>query len=62
MEISIVIPVYNEAENIINLVLSINNVMQHCQEKYEIIVVDDASCDTTLSVLCDLQKNFPVSG
>ncbi len=58
MEISIVIPVYNEAENIINLVLSINNVMQHCQEKYEIIVVDDASCDTTLSVLCDLQKKF----
>ncbi len=58
MEISIVIPVYNEAENIINLVLSINNVMQHSNENYEIIVVDDASTDTTLSVLCDLQKKL----
>ena len=58
MEISIVIPVYNEAENIINLVLSINSVMQNFMNNYEIIVVDDASIDTTLSVLCDLQKNI----
>ncbi len=59
MEISIVIPVYNETENIIGLVSNINNVMQHCMENYEIIVVDDASSDTTLSVLCDLQKGIP---
>ncbi len=58
MEISIVIPVYNEADNIVNLIENINNAMQEFIGNYEIIVVDDASTDTTLNVLCELQKKY----
>ena len=56
VEISVVIPVYNEPENIKDLVLSIHNIMCGFVADHEIIVVDDGSDDDTLSVLTDLQK------
>ena len=56
VEISLVIPVYNESENIKDLVLNIHSVMRGFVANHEIIVVDDGSDDDTLSVLSDLQK------
>jgi dolichol-phosphate mannosyltransferase len=56
VEISVVIPVYNERENIKELVLGIQNRMSSFAPNHEIIVVDDGSNDGTLSVLTDLQK------
>jgi len=58
-EVSIVIPIYNEEENVALLHRSITEVMRHTNKSYEIIMVDDGSTDSTLSVLKEIQKNDP---
>ncbi|MGB7950129.1 MAG: glycosyltransferase family 2 protein [Candidatus Binatia bacterium] len=47
MELSIVIPVYNEEENVEPLIREINGVVAPLQIPYEIVVVDDGSNDGT---------------
>jgi undecaprenyl-phosphate 4-deoxy-4-formamido-L-arabinose transferase len=49
--ISLVIPVYNEEENLRILMERIRPVMQGMGRPYEIILVDDGSRDTSLSIL-----------
>lgn len=49
--VSVVVPVYNEAENIPLLHESIRNVLQQQEFSYEIIYVDDGSKDGTFSQL-----------
>jgi len=53
MDLSIVIPVHNEAENISVLIKEIVDSMINI--KYEIIVVDDDSSDNTLDVLSEMK-------
>ena len=47
IDISIVVPLYNEEENIIQLYDSITEVMRGLDKSYEIIFVDDGSSDET---------------
>jgi len=47
MELSVVIPVYNEEENVEPLICEINGVLQLLRKNYEIVVVDDGSQDGT---------------
>jgi glycosyltransferase involved in cell wall biosynthesis len=54
MELSIVIPVYNEEENVEPLIQEINAAVRPLGKPYEIVVVDDGSRDATLSVLTRL--------
>src|SRR3972149_2155624 len=49
--ISVVIPVYNEAENIPRLNSSILEVLQKMTEPFEIVYVDDGSADETFPIL-----------
>lgn len=56
MTLSVVIPVYNEEENIPVLHEKVRNVLQRIGEEYEIIYVDDGSTDRTLEILESLQK------
>jgi len=56
MLISIVVPVYNEQENIRPLCESIIKTMQTLDHDYEIIFVDDGSTDDTLQALLDSKK------
>jgi glycosyltransferase involved in cell wall biosynthesis len=56
MELSIVIPVYNEAENVEPLIQEIKAVMGPLGKPYEIVVVDDGSRDATFSVLARLHQ------
>tara|TARA_B100001029_G_C14910439_1_gene366164 strand:+ start:23 stop:712 length:690 start_codon:yes stop_codon:yes gene_type:complete len=46
---SIIIPVYNESDNIINLLIEIKNQLNDFE--YEIIIVDDHSKDNTIQVI-----------
>jgi len=55
MEISIVIPVYNEEQALPKLYNSLKKVLESLQKKYEIILVDDGSTDRTWEVLSVLR-------
>lgn len=59
MELSIVIPVYNEAENVEPLIQEINAAVKPLRKPYEIVVVDDGSSDATFSVLERLHQREP---
>jgi glycosyltransferase involved in cell wall biosynthesis len=57
--ISVVIPAYNEAENVARAVESAAGVMQTMTPNYEIIVVDDGSRDGTSDVVKGILPRFP---
>jgi glycosyltransferase involved in cell wall biosynthesis len=59
MELSIVIPVYNEEENVEPLIQEINAAVEPLRKPYEIVVVDDGSRDATFSVLARLHQREP---
>ena len=56
VDISIVIPVYNEEENIKELHAEIIAVLPSVTESYEIIFVDDGSTDNTFNILKEINK------
>ena len=58
VEISIVIPAYNEETLIINTLESLRAYMATRSEKYEFIVVDDGSDDRTAATIQDWQKKM----
>lgn len=55
MNISVVIPIYNEEENITLLYDELSGVMSSLGCDYEILFVDDGSSDSTLSILKSIQ-------
>lgn len=56
MSVSVVIPLYNEEENVNILHERLKEVLDNIGTEYEIIYVDDGSNDKTLSLLEDIQK------
>ncbi len=63
MDISIVIPLYNEEESLSELTRWIRRVMEDNHFTYEIILVDDGSNDTSWEVICNLsQENRFIRG
>ena len=54
MELSIVIPLYNEVDNVEQLHENITNVLKPMGREYEIILVDDGSTDDTVKKLHSL--------
>ncbi|MFC1832087.1 glycosyltransferase family 2 protein [Thermodesulfobacteriota bacterium] len=55
MKISVVIPIYNEEENVTLLYDELTEVMKSMACSYEILFVDDGSTDSTLSILQSMQ-------
>ncbi len=55
MKISVVIPIYNEQENVTLLYDELTEVMKSMACSYEILFVDDGSTDSTLSILQSIQ-------
>lgn len=56
MELSIVVPVYNEEENVEPLIGEIHRALAPVRKSYEIVAVDDGSRDGTFAVLSRLQR------
>jgi glycosyltransferase involved in cell wall biosynthesis len=56
MTLSVVIPVYNEEENIRLLHERLRKALDQLDQEYEILFVDDGSTDTTLSILEEIQS------
>jgi len=57
--LSIVVPVYNEADNLEKLYSRLTSVLDHENKPYEIILVNDGSRDNTETILNDLYKRRP---
>jgi glycosyltransferase involved in cell wall biosynthesis len=56
LDLSIVVPIYNEAESVETLVQAIADAVRETQLSYEIICVDDGSKDGSTEVLTNLAK------
>lgn len=59
MEISVVVPLYNEAPNIDQLFKRLLSVLDRLNLTYEIICIDDGSRDNTLTNLIDYHQRYP---
>ncbi len=57
--LSIVVPVYNEEENVVPLYKQIRAVCESIGETYEVLFVDDGSHDNTFEVLSKLRNQEP---
>ena len=59
IELSVVLPCYNEQDNIIPLITEITNALKPLNKKYEIICVNDGSADDTYKNLKQNKTKFP---
>lgn len=59
MDISVIVPLYNEAESLPELEAWIRRVMDENNFSYEILFINDGSTDNSWSVICSLQKENP---
>jgi len=55
MTLSVIIPLYNEEENVPPLYEKLKEYLESLKKEYEILFVDDGSTDRTLSVLEEIQ-------
>lgn len=58
MDISVVVPLYNEQESLPELIQWINRVMESHSFSYEVIFVDDGSSDDSWSVINGLKAEY----
>jgi glycosyltransferase involved in cell wall biosynthesis len=59
MDLSIIVPVYNEEENVEPIVEEIGAALGGMGKSFEVIVVDDGSKDDTHKILCRLHQQRP---
>ncbi|MBI3329505.1 MAG: glycosyltransferase family 2 protein [Nitrospinae bacterium] len=59
IEISVVVPVYNESENLVPLTTRLVEVFVALGKRYEILLVNDGSTDGSSGVLQDLATKHP---
>jgi glycosyltransferase involved in cell wall biosynthesis len=58
MQISVVIPLYNEAESLPELMAWIHRVMEANNFSYEVIMIDDGSDDESWAVITNLRNQY----
>ncbi|MES2419414.1 MAG: glycosyltransferase [Bacteroidota bacterium] len=58
MDISVVVPLYNEEESLPELMVWIDKVMSENNFSYEVVFVDDGSTDTSWEVITNLKQTF----
>ena len=57
-EVSIVVPFYNEAENVVSLVEELTRIFSPTRFEWELVLVDDGSTDATWSTICGLSQKY----
>lgn len=58
VELSVVIPVFNETENLKPLMLQLNEALVKMGKSYEIIMIDDGSTDNSFEIMRELSKSY----
>ena len=56
--LSVVIPIFNERDNVTSLVEEIHTALVGVCD-FEVIFIDDASTDDSLAILTELKGSFP---
>ncbi len=59
MKISIILPVLNEEENLVDMNTEITGVVENMDVDYEIIYIDDGSTDRSFDILSSLREENP---
>lgn len=59
LDLSVVIPIYNERENLVPLEEKLNDALTSLGLDYEVILVDDGSRDGSAELIVKLQKHNP---
>jgi glycosyltransferase involved in cell wall biosynthesis len=59
VDLSVVVPVYNEADNLEPLAAEIGQALASLGQAYEVIYIDDGSTDRSFAVLSELQRRDP---
>ena len=59
MHVSIIVPAFNEAEALPELLERIDRTLQECSSTYEIVIIDDGSTDQTPEILHTLSTQYP---
>lgn len=62
MELSIVVPAYNEEDNIAPFYSALCKTFADFNKDYEVIFIDDGSSDSTLTVMKSLVKKISEGG
>ena len=57
--LSLVIPAYNEQENVPTLLSRVGATLATIGKPFEVILIDDGSTDQTPKLLADGQKQYP---
>ena len=57
--LSIIIPAYNECENIIDTLNNISTALEPRPVRHEVLVIDDGSTDTTAALVTSNLSRFP---
>ena len=59
LDLSVVIPVYNEAKNVKNLYEKLEEVLLKLDKSYEVLLIDDGSTDGTTDKLAEIHETNP---
>ncbi|MBE9487757.1 MAG: glycosyltransferase family 2 protein [Bacteroidetes bacterium] len=62
MDVSLVIPAYNEEESLTELMAWISKVMKSASLSYEALLIDDGSNDNTWEKIEELSNDYPIKG
>jgi len=59
LDLSVVVPIYNEADNVERLYKSLEEVLSKLDKNYEVLLIDDGSTDGTTDKLAEIHKRNP---
>ena len=58
-EIAVIVPVYNEEDNVLPMAREVSDAMKNAGRTYELVFVDDASTDGTWKKIEEASRQFP---